>query len=65
MGFAFGRGSFLSTNESVGMGDWQKFTVGAATPDTAEATLDRVAYEDFYLDLRTAPRGHGHGRLTS
>ncbi|MEU3770800.1 erythromycin esterase family protein [Amycolatopsis keratiniphila] len=55
IGFTFDRGSFLSTNESVGGGDWQKFTVGPAAPDTAEATLDRVAYKDFYLDLRTAP----------
>ncbi|WP_370948005.1 erythromycin esterase family protein [Amycolatopsis sp. cg5] len=54
IGFTFDRGSFLSTNQAVGGGDWEKFTVGAAAPDTAEATLDRVGYEDFYLDVRTA-----------
>ncbi|WP_091291974.1 erythromycin esterase family protein [Amycolatopsis xylanica] len=54
IGFTFDRGSFLSTNQAVGGGNWEKFTVGAAAPGMAEATLDKVAYEDFYLDVRAA-----------
>jgi erythromycin esterase len=51
-GFTFDRGSFLSQDES---GTWQKFTVGAAGPGSNEHTLDQVRYQDYYLDMRTAP----------
>jgi len=51
-GFTFDRGSFLSQDES---GSWQKFTVGAAGPGSNEYTLDQVRYQDYYLDIRTAP----------
>ncbi|WP_326944256.1 erythromycin esterase family protein [Amycolatopsis sp. NBC_01307] len=51
-GFTFDRGSFLSQDDA---GTWRKFTVGAAGPGSNEDTLDRVRYQDYYLDLRTAP----------
>ena len=51
-GFTFDRGSFLSQDEA---GSWQKFTVGAAGPGSNEHTLDQVRYQDYYLDMRTAP----------
>ncbi|MFJ9677880.1 erythromycin esterase family protein [Streptomyces sp. NPDC101194] len=54
IGFTFNQGSFLSKDAALG-GEWKKFTVPAAEPDRNEATLDKVHYRDFYLDLRTAP----------
>ncbi|MFJ8372162.1 erythromycin esterase family protein [Streptomyces sp. NPDC094461] len=54
IGFTFDRGSFLSKENALG-GEWKKYTVGAAGPGRNEATLDRVRYRDFYLDIRRAP----------
>lgn len=54
IGFTFNQGSFLSKDAALG-GEWKKFTVPAAEPDRNEATLDKVRYRDFYLDIRTAP----------
>ncbi|WP_405685694.1 erythromycin esterase family protein [Streptomyces sp. NBC_00057] len=54
IGFTFDQGSFLSKDAALG-GEWKKFTVPAAEPDRNEATLDKVRYRDFYLDVRTAP----------
>ncbi|MEU1388196.1 MULTISPECIES: erythromycin esterase family protein [unclassified Nonomuraea] len=54
VGFTFDRGSFLSKDAALG-GDWKQFTAGPAEPGSNEHTLDRVRYDDFYLDMRTAP----------
>ncbi|MFJ1544970.1 erythromycin esterase family protein [Streptomyces sp. NPDC088246] len=54
IGFTFNQGSFLSKDAALG-GEWKKFTVPAAESDRNEATLDKVRYRDFYLDVRTAP----------
>ncbi|MEV6910377.1 erythromycin esterase family protein [Amycolatopsis sp. NPDC051071] len=54
VGFSFDRGSFLSKDTAVG-GEWKRFSVPAAPPGSNEDTLDKVRYEDFYLDVRTAP----------
>lgn len=54
IGFSFDRGSFLSKDTAVG-GEWKPFSVPAAPSGTNEHTLDRVRFDDFYLDLRTAP----------
>ncbi|MEZ0077014.1 erythromycin esterase family protein [Planotetraspora sp. GP83] len=54
IGFTFNQGSFLSKDGAIG-GDWKKFTVGAATPGMNEYTLDKVRYQDYYLDIRNAP----------
>ncbi|WP_031171877.1 erythromycin esterase family protein [Streptosporangium roseum] len=54
VGFTFNQGSFLSKDAALG-GDWKKFTVGAAGPGMNEYTLDKVRYQDYYLDIRNAP----------
>ncbi|MFJ4105325.1 erythromycin esterase family protein [Amycolatopsis japonica] len=54
IGFSFDQGSFLATDKAIG-GAWKAFSVPAASPGSNEDTLDKVRYEDFYLDLRTAP----------
>ncbi|MFD3942120.1 erythromycin esterase family protein [Streptomyces sp. NPDC058579] len=54
IGFSFAGGSFLTKDTSLD-GDWRPVTVPAARPGMNEHILDRVAYRDFYLDLRTAP----------
>ncbi len=55
VGFSFDQGSFLSKDTAVG-GEWKRFAVPAAPSGSNEDTLDKVRYEDFYLDVRTAPR---------
>ncbi|MFI6055759.1 erythromycin esterase family protein [Streptomyces violascens] len=55
IGFTFDSGSFL-TNDAILTDDWKSVTVPTATPDMNEYTLDQVRYQDFYVDLRTAPR---------
>ncbi|MEV6912066.1 erythromycin esterase family protein [Amycolatopsis sp. NPDC051071] len=52
IGMSFNEGSFLSRNNG---GPWQKFKVGAPEKNSNEATLDKVRYDDFYFDARTAP----------
>ncbi|MEV7554362.1 erythromycin esterase family protein [Amycolatopsis sp. NPDC089917] len=54
IGFSFDRGSFLSKDTAIG-GDWKRFSVPAAPQGSNEYTLDKVRFDDFYLDLRTAP----------
>ncbi|RSN17606.1 erythromycin esterase [Streptomyces sp. WAC 05977] len=54
IGFTFDRGSFLSKDKAL-EGDWKRFSVPAAPSGSNEHTLDRVRFEDFYLDVRTAP----------
>lgn len=51
IGFSFNEGSFLSRNNGS---PWQKFHVGAPETNSNEATLDKVRYDDFYFDARTA-----------
>ncbi|MFD4397395.1 erythromycin esterase family protein [Kitasatospora sp. NPDC058397] len=55
IGFTFDRGSFLTMGAALGT-DWEKNTVPAATPGMNEYTLDQVRRQDYYVDLRTAPR---------
>ncbi|MFJ3220179.1 erythromycin esterase family protein [Kitasatospora sp. NPDC086801] len=55
IGFTFDRGSFLTMGAALGT-DWEKTTVPPATPDMNEYTLDQVRGQDYYVDLRTAPR---------
>ncbi|MEU0104004.1 erythromycin esterase family protein [Streptomyces sp. NPDC006251] len=53
VGLTFGRGSFKATDpEEVHM---LTHTVGPARPGSNEHTLDRVRYDRFVMDLRTAP----------
>ncbi|GAA3079444.1 erythromycin esterase family protein [Streptosporangium carneum] len=54
IGFTFNQGSFLSKDTAVG-GEWKKFSVGASEPGMNEYTLDKVRYQDYYLDIRKAP----------
>ncbi|MFJ8915241.1 erythromycin esterase family protein [Amycolatopsis sp. NPDC102389] len=54
IGFSFDRGSFLSRDKAL-EGDWKPFSVPAAPSGSNEHTLDQVRFEDFYLDVRTAP----------
>ncbi|MFF8954670.1 erythromycin esterase family protein [Streptomyces sp. NPDC014894] len=56
-GFTFGRGSFNAKD----LGDppaepVREFSVGPPEPGGNEETLERVAREDYFLDMRTAPR---------
>ncbi|MFE8959267.1 erythromycin esterase family protein [Streptomyces iakyrus] len=53
IGLTFGRGSFKATDpEEVHM---LTHTVAPARPGSNEHTLDRVRYDRFVMDLRTAP----------
>ncbi|MVO89639.1 erythromycin esterase family protein [Streptomyces sp. p1417] len=54
IGFTFNEGSFMATapDEEV----YTPRTVGAAPRGTNEYTLDKVSYDDYYVDLRTVPR---------
>ncbi|MFC9388499.1 erythromycin esterase family protein [Streptomyces venezuelae] len=52
VGLTFDHGSFNAFGSDGGV---HRFTVGPATPGTAEHTLDRVRYRDFVVDLRNAP----------
>jgi erythromycin esterase len=54
IGFTFAGGTFLTKDTSLD-GDWKPITVPAARPGMHEHTLDRVGYQDFYVDLRAAP----------
>ncbi|WP_236725182.1 erythromycin esterase family protein [Amycolatopsis orientalis] len=54
IGFSFDRGSFLSKDKAL-EGEWKRFSVPAAPSGSNEHTLDQVRFEDFYLDVRTAP----------
>ena len=54
IGFTFDRGSFLSKDAAL-VGDWKRFSVPASARGSNEDTLDKVRYQDFYLDMRTAP----------
>ncbi|RSN56093.1 erythromycin esterase [Amycolatopsis sp. WAC 04182] len=54
VGFSFDRGSFLSKDKAL-EGDWKRFSVPAAPSGSNEHALDQVRFEDFYLDVRTAP----------
>ncbi|MFH8792811.1 erythromycin esterase family protein [Streptomyces sp. NPDC017941] len=52
VGLTFDRGSFNALGRDGGV---HRFAVGPAAPGTAEHTLDRVRYRDFFVDLRNAP----------
>lgn len=53
IGFTFHQGSFMATGTDDVV--WKPRTVGAATPGMNEHTLDKVSYDDYYVDTRTAP----------
>ncbi|GHC79137.1 erythromycin esterase family protein [Streptomyces flavofungini] len=53
IGFTFDQGSFMATGPQDAK--WKPRTVGAATPGMNEHTLDKVSYDDYYVDTRTAP----------
>ncbi|WJV49780.1 erythromycin esterase family protein [Streptomyces flavofungini] len=53
IGFTFDQGSFMATGPQDSK--WKPRTVGAATPGMNEHTLDKVSYDDYYVDMRTAP----------
>ncbi|MFH8992108.1 erythromycin esterase family protein [Streptomyces sp. NPDC017940] len=53
IGFTFARGSFMATNTDDEV--YRPRTVGAATRGMNEYTLDKVSYDNYYVDTRTAP----------
>lgn len=53
VGFTFDRGAFMAQPD--GETAWKSFSVGPATPEMNEHTLDQVRHDDYYVDLRTAP----------
>ncbi|MEI5099695.1 erythromycin esterase family protein [Streptomyces sp. PmtG] len=54
LGFTFDGGAFLA--QPSGETAWKSFSVGPAPRNSNEHTLDQVRHDDFYVDLRTAPR---------
>ncbi len=52
VGASFGRGSFHAHDTGAPGEPLRVFTVGPLGPDSGAHTLDRVASEPFYLDLR-------------
>ncbi|WP_431045192.1 erythromycin esterase family protein [Streptomyces sp. P1-3] len=57
VGLSFHHGSFNATEADDPLIDEEvrKVTLGAAAPGNNEPTLDRVRYDDYLLDMRTAP----------
>ncbi|EPH42519.1 erythromycin esterase family protein [Streptomyces aurantiacus] len=53
IGFTFNRGSFMATGTQDQT--WKPRTVGAAGRGMNEHTLDKVSYDDYYVDARNAP----------
>jgi erythromycin esterase len=53
IGFTFDQGSLMA--QSAESEVWKPRSVGAATPGMNEYTLDKVRYDDYFLDMRTAP----------
>ncbi|MFJ9516951.1 erythromycin esterase family protein [Kitasatospora sp. NPDC101801] len=57
IGTTFDRGSFNATGDD---GTVRPFTLGPAEPGSTEATMDRVHYRDYLVDLRNVgPAGRG------
>jgi erythromycin esterase len=52
VGFTFDRGSFNATAPD---GEVQRFTLGPLGAGRNEPVLDRVRYDDYFVDLRTVP----------
>lgn len=55
VGFTFGRGSFNALDLTDPAEALRTFSVGRPARGSNEHTLERVAPNDYYLDLRTAP----------
>lgn len=55
IGLSFDHGSFNARDVNDGV--IRKFTIDPAPTGNNEHTLDKVAYRDYYVDLRTLPRG--------
>ncbi|MER5769411.1 erythromycin esterase family protein [Streptomyces sp. NPDC001985] len=58
-GFTFGQGSFNARDLEAPGEPFREFSVGPPEPGSNEDTLRRVAPEDWFLDLRTAPGAAG------
>jgi erythromycin esterase len=56
IGLSFDHGSFNAHDTNDVNGAIRKFTVGAPAAGNNESTLDKVAYRDYFVDLRTLPR---------
>ncbi|MER6914669.1 erythromycin esterase family protein [Streptomyces sp. NPDC000594] len=55
VGFTFGRGSFHAMDLTDPAEPLREFSIRGPEPGSAEETLERVARQDHYLDLRTVP----------
>ena len=53
MGFTFDQGAFMA--QGPDNGKWKSVTVGPATRGMNEHTLDKVRFDDYFVDLRTLP----------
>ncbi|MEV0321836.1 erythromycin esterase family protein [Streptomyces sp. NPDC050658] len=53
MGFTFGRGAFMA--QGPDNGPWKSVSVGPATRGMNEHTLDRVRFDDYFVDMRALP----------
>ncbi|ADB35954.1 Erythromycin esterase [Kribbella flavida DSM 17836] len=56
VGLSFDHGSFNALDVNDPNGAMRRFTLGPAAAGNNEHTLDRVAYRDYFVDLRTLPR---------
>ncbi|MEV6284455.1 erythromycin esterase family protein [Kribbella sp. NPDC051770] len=56
IGLSFDHGSFNARDVNDVNGAIRTFTIPPAAAGNNEHTLDKVAYRDFYVDLRTLPR---------
>ncbi|MGC4936964.1 erythromycin esterase family protein [Kribbella sp. DT2] len=56
IGLSFDHGSFNARDVNDVNGAIRKFTIAPAAAGNNEHTLDKVAYRDYYVDLRTLPR---------
>ncbi|ONI67906.1 erythromycin esterase [Kribbella sp. ALI-6-A] len=57
IGLSFDHGSFNARDTNDPNGAIRAFTIGAAPAGNNENTLDKVVYRDYFVDLRTLPRG--------
>ncbi|MEV5981552.1 erythromycin esterase family protein [Streptomyces sp. NPDC052114] len=53
IGFTFNQGSFMAQGRDDEK--WSPITLGAATRGMNEHTLDKVRFDDYYVDLRKLP----------
>ncbi|MGV9880336.1 erythromycin esterase family protein [Streptomyces sp. NPDC003006] len=53
IGFTFDQGGLMAQSPDSEV--WKPRSLGAATPGMNEHTLDKVRYDDYFLDMRTTP----------